>query len=107
SPPAASSIPRPTWARCASCGGPATAASAPPRRGPTISPSAPSAPGVDRGERADTQGVEVRVWILLPSLALALDLDPRGRWVEDAELAVGEASLALDGGLLFPVLDGD
>lgn len=44
---------------------------------------------------------------LLPSLALALDIDPHGRWVEDASIPVGEADLTLDGGIVFPVTDGD
>ncbi|MCB9686382.1 MAG: hypothetical protein H6735_15175 [Alphaproteobacteria bacterium] len=44
---------------------------------------------------------------LLPSLALALDVDPHGRWVDDGSVTIGEANATLDGGIVFPVTDGD
>ncbi|MCB9686379.1 MAG: hypothetical protein H6738_15010 [Alphaproteobacteria bacterium] len=43
----------------------------------------------------------------LATTALALEVDPHGRWVEDEQVAFGQARGALTGGILFPVIDGD
>jgi hypothetical protein len=47
------------------------------------------------------------MWTVVPSLAFALDVDPRGRWVEREAVSVGEAEVALEGGIVFPVTDGE
>src|SRR5688572_10232387 len=43
------------------------------------------------------------LFLVLSGIAAAVELDERARWVEDAPVEVGGATLVLRAGLLFPV----